>query len=78
MVPAAVREAAVVLVAAVLAAAVREAAAREAVVVRGAVVRRHNEANPICGPGFDPKMMMKRANDRPQIGEKVEGHRHDV
>jgi len=47
-------------------------------VVRGAVVVHHNEAKPICRPRFDPKMMMNRGNDRPQIEEKFEGHRHDV
>jgi hypothetical protein len=26
--------------------------------VRAAAVRPHNEAKPICGRGFDPKMMM--------------------
>ena len=71
-----VAPAAVVLAAAVLAAAV----VRGAVVLRelrGAVVGRHNEAKPICGPGFDPKMMMKRGNDGPQIEEKVEGATFD-
>jgi hypothetical protein len=34
------------------------AAARLAAARLAAVVRRHNEAKPICGQGFDPKMLM--------------------